>query len=141
MIGDPLAKRADPRISATVEVTYAGCPIVASHRGERHEEEFNSSLLALETTDGLVKTWMLEKDYEDVLRSELGEAQYQSLCQTYSKTRKPTRARLIASNPATAIPPRLVKVLSWLVDRAEGDSLGSDGQEVSSSGRGEMETK
>jgi putative ATP-dependent endonuclease of the OLD family len=107
----------------------------------KDEEEFNSSLLALETADGLVKTWMLEKNYEDVLRSELGEAQYQSLCQTYSKTRKPTRARLIASNPATAIPPRLVKVLSWLVDRAEDDSPGSDGQEVSSSGRGEMETK
>jgi putative ATP-dependent endonuclease of the OLD family len=108
---------------------------------EEEEEKFNAALSARETSDGMVKTWMLEKDYEGVLRTALTEVEYQRLCQMYPGTRKPTRARLIASNPETVIPPRLVEVLAWLVDREADELLGGDGQEVSRGSRGEVKPK
>lgn len=90
------------------------------NRGE--EKLFNSELDACKKADGSVMVWRFSKKYEDHLRKAIGEDKYQELCQKYSKTGKPTRARLIAMEDGLAIPNPLGEVLHWLANKPYKDS-------------------
>ena len=79
------------------------------------EVAFNAELDALETPNSTVKVWPLKKNYEECLRTEVGEDNYQTLCQKYPSVGKPTRARLIASDEGSKIPDFVRNILSWLV--------------------------
>jgi predicted ATP-dependent endonuclease of OLD family len=81
------------------------------------EQRYNAALDALAKADGSVKVWRLSSDYEAHLRRAVGEDAYQALCQKFPNTGKPTRARLIAMENATAIPPPVEDILHWLADR------------------------
>jgi hypothetical protein len=81
------------------------------------EEACNNTLDALAKNDNSVSVWRLSPDYEGHLRDALGEEKYIGLCQKFPKTRKPTRARLIALEKDTAIPTKIDSILKWAVDR------------------------
>jgi len=81
------------------------------------EERDNAQLDGLAKADGSVKVWRLSPNYEGHLRNALGEQTYQSLCQKFPNTGKPTRARLIAIEDGTAIPAPLDEILHWLANR------------------------
>lgn len=80
------------------------------------EKEYNQGLESLATVDGSVRVWRFTKKYEDHLRAALGEQRYQQLCQKYSATTKPTRARLIAFEEAP-VPQPVEELLAWLAGR------------------------
>jgi len=61
------------------------------------------------------RTWKFVKQYEDELKAAVGgDAGYQKLCQKYPSVGKPTRARLIAADPETAVPEKVKDILTWL---------------------------
>lgn len=85
-------------------------------RDQRADEAaLNSELDALATSDHSVRVWRLVKNYEDHLRKCIGEKEYQARCQKYPSMGKPTRARRIAQEPHSPIPPPFKDVLRWLV--------------------------
>ena len=66
------------------------------------------------------RSWRFTKTYEDELKTAVGgDAEYQRLCQKYSNTGKPTRARLIAADPTTAVPKKVNDILTWLSGNKE----------------------
>lgn len=79
------------------------------------EQAFNASLSAVARTDGSVKVWELSRNFEERLRSTIGEQRYQTECGKYPNTGKPTRARLMAADGALAIPDPVAEILRWLV--------------------------
>jgi predicted ATP-dependent endonuclease of OLD family len=87
---------------------------------DKREEEaaYNSELDALGKADGSFKVWQCSKNYEDELRKTLGETKYQQLCQKYERVAKPSRARLIASENGSPIPPLFEEVLHWLANKS-----------------------
>ena len=86
---------------------------------DRKEEEkkFNEGLDALKRADRAVMVWCFSRNYEDNLRQAVGEKKYQELCQKYSNTGKPIRARLIAMETDLPVPPPLGEVLRWLANK------------------------
>ena len=79
----------------------------------RTKRQYNAELDAL-GVDGN-HSWRFVKRYEDELKDAVGgDAEYQRLCQKYSNTGKPTRARLIAADPTTAVPKKVNDILTWL---------------------------
>jgi ABC-type cobalamin/Fe3+-siderophores transport system ATPase subunit len=81
------------------------------------ETRYNAALDDLAKADGSVRVWRFSADYEAHLRKALSEDTYQRLCQRFPNTGKPTRARLIAMENGTAIPPPVDDILHWLADR------------------------
>jgi putative ATP-dependent endonuclease of the OLD family len=81
------------------------------------EKQFNEQLDALANKDGSVQVWKVTKNYEEHLRTTVGERQYQQLCQKYPKTTRPTRARLIAAESGLQIPDKLQQALNWLAKK------------------------
>ena len=80
---------------------------------KNEESQYNAELDAL-GVDGN-HSWRFVKRYEDELKDAVGgDAEYQRLCQKYSNTGKPTRARLIAADPTTAVPKKVNDILTWL---------------------------
>ncbi len=80
---------------------------------KNEESKYNADLDAL-GVDGN-HSWQFVKRYEDELKAAVGsDAEYQRLCQNYPNTGKPTRARLIAADPATAVPKKVNDILTWL---------------------------
>lgn len=68
------------------------------------------------------RAWRFVKKYEDELKNAVGgDVEYQRLCQKYPNVAKPTRARLIAADPQTAIPHEVKDILSWLSGNMEVD--------------------
>ncbi|HCR5168964.1 TPA: ATP-dependent endonuclease, partial [Legionella pneumophila] len=84
---------------------------------KQEEEIFNNTLDELETSDGTVMVWKFEKNFEKYYRSEIGEDNYQTLCQKFPNTAKPTRARLIAMENDYPIPKTILEVLSWVKNK------------------------
>lgn len=85
-------------------------------KDQEKEETYNKELDDLEHEDESVKVWRFDKNYEEHLRSTLGEEKYQELCQRFSNTTKPTRARLIAMEDKLPIPDIIADVVEWLGD-------------------------
>jgi predicted ATP-dependent endonuclease of OLD family len=77
------------------------------------EEACNKELFELAPAESPHAVWMMEKDYEAVVRSATGEELYQTLCETYSTPSKPIKGRLIAADPRTSVPPLIETVLCW----------------------------
>ncbi len=66
------------------------------------------------------RAWRFVKKYEDELRAAVGgDAAYQTICQKYPNVGKPTRARLIAADPETAVPEKVKDILTWLSGNQE----------------------
>lgn len=86
-----------------------------------NQGDLNQKLNALAVAGGTCRTWCLEKNYEDVVRSAVGENEYKNACQKYSGFRKAAQARLIAGEPNLPIPPLVAEALRWL---ATGDGAG-----------------
>lgn len=86
------------------------------------EKAFNSTLGGLARTDGSVMVWELSRNFEDCVRTALGEQAYQTECGKYPNTGKPTRARLLAADEALAIPNPVPDVLGWLAGRSTAAS-------------------
>lgn len=98
--------------------------------GRRDEEaEFNAALESRARPGSLTRVWPLEPNFETHLRSELGEAEYQRLCQEHSGVSKAVRARLIAADTATAIPDPVPKVIRWLTAQG-GEAADDEGRGV-----------
>ena len=85
------------------------------NKGE--EAKFNATLDGFSKADGSVQVWRLSKNYEDHLRSAVGEGKYQELCQKYPNFGKPTRARLIAMEVDLPIPNPIPGILGWLANK------------------------
>jgi putative ATP-dependent endonuclease of the OLD family len=80
---------------------------------ESEEADLNRELADFATKDDRA-AWQLSKDYEDNLKRALGEEEYEELCDRHAGIRKPSRARLIASDTATPIPEPVEEILRWL---------------------------
>jgi putative ATP-dependent endonuclease of OLD family len=82
-------------------------------RDKNEEAAYNKQLDDLGNIGN--RTWRFVKSYEDELRKAVGgDAAYQNLCQKYPNVGKPTRARLIAADPDTAVPEKVKDILKWL---------------------------
>jgi len=79
---------------------------------EDEEKALNEELEKYKTKG--VSVWGFDKKYEDELKKSLGDDVYQNACQKYSKTAKPTRARLIASDDEYSIPEFIKPIIKWL---------------------------
>ena len=88
-------------------------------KDKEEEQEFNTDLDSRETSDGSVKVWRLENNYEDHLKKTFGLEAYGTLCNKFPKVRKPTRARLIAMEKDLEIPEPIEEVLSWLTGKID----------------------
>lgn len=87
----------------------------SGNKEDREDDpEMNTALENFDDAEKQRVTWALNEDYESVLRTALTEQRYQELCQAHPKLGKPTRARLIAEDPSTPIPPELETALRWL---------------------------
>lgn len=83
--------------------------------GNKREEEeaCNQELIALAPEGSAHAAWMMDKDYEAVVKTAVGEVGYNDLCGTYSTPSKPIKGRLIAADPNTPVPPLIDQVLAW----------------------------
>jgi putative ATP-dependent endonuclease of the OLD family len=80
----------------------------------KEEETYNGELDALANSGESVLVWRFSPHYERHLRDALGDDEFQSLCQKFPNTAKPTRARLIALEDRTPIPKPVDEILNWL---------------------------
>ncbi|KPJ56295.1 hypothetical protein AMJ49_05205 [Parcubacteria bacterium DG_74_2] len=65
-----------------------------------------------------VNVWSFNKKYEDELKNALGENSYQKACQKYSKSTKPIKARLIASDTQFSVPDFVKPIIKWLANKS-----------------------
>lgn len=87
-------------------------------KDNKEEAKYNAELDALATDRS--HSWRFTKNYDDELKAAVGgDAEYQRLCQKYPNTGKPTRARLIAADPETAVPKKVKDILTWLSGNKE----------------------
>jgi putative ATP-dependent endonuclease of the OLD family len=84
--------------------------------GRDREAAFNAELEALAATDGSARVWQFTPNYESALRSAFGDAKYLAACQRYPSVSKVIRARLIAAEDTSPIPPGVEDALRWAVD-------------------------
>lgn len=118
-------KRNLPEFAAIASSFGVPCGVVfdsdsSDFEGRRDEEKkFNAELKSLEQADGTVRVWEMSSKYEDVLRKTLGEAAYQAECQKHPLMGKPTRARLLAMDPALPIPALVRETVEWLAGRTK----------------------
>jgi predicted ATP-dependent endonuclease of OLD family len=83
-------------------------------KDEEEEAQYNGMLDGLETDDGSVRTWQIDRKHEDAVPC-LGEKKYQELSQRYPNYTKATRQRLIAADLEMPVPEELAEILQWLV--------------------------
>jgi putative ATP-dependent endonuclease of the OLD family len=80
-------------------------------QGERDgEAAYNNGLLA--RADEMTTVFMLRKNFEQELRTFLGEEHYQAACQANSKVSKAIRARLIALDGNLPVPGFIADILA-----------------------------
>lgn len=83
-------------------------------KDERDKEEAcNQELLGLAPEGSPHAAWMMEKDYEAVIRCATGEALFQTLCMAYPGYSKAIKGRMIAADIRTPVPPVIDEILSW----------------------------
>jgi putative ATP-dependent endonuclease of OLD family len=63
-------------------------------KAEDEEAEYNATLDGLETDDGSVSVWRIDRKHEDAVRRAVGEKKYQELSQRYPNYTNATRQRL-----------------------------------------------
>lgn len=96
------------------------------------ETTFNAELDALNDTAKNVRVWKFAKDYEDLLRTTISPAVYNTVCSTLAAEAgrsKAGRARLIAMDSSLPVPPIVEEILKWVttvgtVSMAEPHSAG-----------------
>ena len=96
-------------------------------RNKRDEEaEYNKRLDDLATTDGSVRVWQLDPDYEACARQTAGNTAYQTLMQRYPEEQfgkgKARRGRMIAADKEMPVPSQIGEAVRWLTD--EGSPRG-----------------
>lgn len=86
------------------------------------EKKLNAELEAFDKKNGVQEVWHCSKNYEDELRTTLGEKKYQECCQKFPEAgkSKAVRGRLIAMEAGTPIPKPITDALSWLTNAKPG---------------------
>jgi len=84
-------------------------------KDEDEETEYNQILGGLETDDGSVRAWQIDRKHEDAVRRAAGERKYQELSQRYPNYTNATRQRLIAADAEMPVPEEFAEILRWLV--------------------------
>ena len=82
---------------------------------EDAEAGYNGMLDELETDDGSVRVWQIDRKHEDAVRRAVGEKKYQELSRRYPNYTNATRQRLIAADPEMPVPEEFAEILRWLV--------------------------
>lgn len=85
----------------------------------KEEEEYNRLLEHFAIDHEFVNVWCLENNYEDHLKKEFGEKDYEGVCQEFPNVSKAIRARLIAMKENLSIPDPISEALEWLVDKSQ----------------------
>jgi predicted ATP-dependent endonuclease of OLD family len=85
------------------------------------EAAYNDMLEELETDDGLVTLWQIDRKHEDAVRRAAGEKKYQELSQRYPNYTNATRQRLIAADSEMPMPNEFAEILNWLVPDKKKD--------------------
>ena len=78
------------------------------------EQKYNQSLDLLGTDDERVIVKKFKKKYEDELKKEIGEKEYQKLCQKYPNRTNAVRQKLIASDFEVKVPKFIEPIIQWL---------------------------
>lgn len=78
------------------------------------QKRCNEELRALRSD--LVRVFEFDPKYESVLRKEMGESEYQRLCQAYPGLSKAIRHRLIAADASAPVPKTIRDILEPLAD-------------------------
>jgi predicted ATP-dependent endonuclease of OLD family len=86
-------------------------------KDEDEEVEYNGMLDELETDDGSVRAWQIDRKHEDAVRRAAGEKKYQQLLQRYPNYTNATRQRLIAADAEMRVPAEFAEILQWLVPK------------------------
>jgi putative ATP-dependent endonuclease of OLD family len=86
-------------------------------KDEDEEVEYNGMLDELETDDGSMRAWQIDRKHEDAVRRAAGEKKYQQLLQRYPNYTNATRQRLIAADPEMRVPTEFAEILQWLVPK------------------------
>ena len=114
-IVDVGGKRSLPTFADVVESFEIPLTIMfdsdSSEFKDRREEEaeFNTGLLARDS--GLVSVVQIDPTYEAAYRDEIGEHEYQRLCQVYPGVTKAIRGRLIAADETAPVPNFMTTIL------------------------------
>jgi predicted ATP-dependent endonuclease of OLD family len=90
-------------------------------RNKRDEEAaYNKRLEGLAKTDGSVRVWQLDPDYEACARQAAGNSPYQALMQRYPEEQfgkgKARRGRMIAADEEMPVPSQIGEAIRWLTD-------------------------
>jgi len=90
-------------------------------KDKRNDEvQFNKDLDFRNKDNESCRVWCLDKNYEDNIKKELGEDNYQKLCAKFPNVSKAVRARLIAMDDEFPVPNPLKEVLIWLANKNVG---------------------
>lgn len=89
------------------------------------EKKFNKELSDRDNPEENIRVWALDKKYEEHLKRAIGYDKYAEVCQKYSNTGKPTKARLIAMDYELPIPEPIEEILRWLSNK-QTKELGKD---------------
>jgi putative ATP-dependent endonuclease of OLD family len=85
------------------------------------ENEYNKRLDDLAKTDGSVRVWQLDPDYEACARQAAGDSAYQALMQRYPEDQfgkgKARRGRMIACDEDMPVPSQIGEAIRWLTDK------------------------
>jgi hypothetical protein len=80
-----------------------------------HAAAYRSVLDALETDNGSVRVWQIDRKHEDAVRRAAGDKKYQELSQRYPNYTNATRHRLIAADPEMPVPEECTQIRQWLM--------------------------
>src|SRR5262245_18944174 len=106
---------AELAISFQIPVSIVYDKDSSDFKDQDEEAEYNGMLDRLETDDGSVRTWQVDRKHEDAVRRTVGEKKYQELSQHYPNYTNATRQRLIAADRETPVPEQFTEILQWLV--------------------------
>jgi len=83
------------------------------HKNQKGEELKYNSVLEGYSTRG-VSVFHFSKNYEEELKNEFGDEEYQGFCNKYGGYSKAVRARLFAIDVDISIPKIVLPIIDWL---------------------------
>jgi putative ATP-dependent endonuclease of OLD family len=88
-------------------------------RNKKDEEtQYNERLDHFAKTDGSVRVWRFDPDYQACARQAAGDSAYQTIMQRYPEQQygkgKARRGRMIAADPDMPVPSQIGEAIRWL---------------------------
>ena len=102
---------AELAISFQIPVSIVYDKDSSDFKDQDEEAEYNDMLDGLETDDGSVRAWQVDRKHEDAVRHAVGEKKYQELSQRYPNYTNATRQRLIAADREMPVPEEFTEIL------------------------------